>query len=104
MSRLARATRRHDGDLLFIVAGELGAVELRHCPNYACFYVHFPAEPELNILMGAVPHQCHILEGGCWEGLVACGGYDFDAPDVDTVPQWPALEELYEFYLEGGRG
>lgn len=109
MSRLVRAEREHNGNLLFIVAGERGAVELRHCPNYSCFYVHSPRpwagmyaiDPKS--VHGPGQGACHILESWCWAGLVPGEGYDFDAPDVNAVPQWKALEDLYELYLGGGR-
>jgi hypothetical protein len=116
--RLVRAERVYDGDRLAIVAGERGAVELRHYPNFSCFYVHSPDGPEAlgrravaatvrrrgrqASVPGLARHRCHILEGDCWAGLVPCGSYDFDAPDVDEVIQWEALEELYEFHLGGG--
>ena len=113
--KLVRAEREHGGSLLFIVAGELGAVELRIGPGYSSFYVHTPVYREdvaaravqarakrgRGSIPGLAPHRCHILEIDCWCGLVPCGTYDFDAPDVDTVPQWAALEELYQFHLAG---
>lgn len=116
MSRLVRAERTEDGCRQFIVAGEHGAVELRESPGYYTFHVHSPrwradlsrhavcAVSGSQGLPGLAPHGCSILEGDCWAGMISsCGDYDFDAPDVDTVVQWGALERLYVTYLAGGR-
>jgi hypothetical protein len=116
VSRLVRVERLCDGDRLFIVAGERGAIELREYPGYWTFYVHSPVYlPDVadrarsdvgrtEALPGLAFHGCYILEGDCWTGLIGCGGYDFDAPDVGEVVQWPVLEELYASHLGGGRG
>lgn len=116
MSRLVRAERLYDGGRLFIVAGERGAVEMRERPGYYwCFYVHSPvylpgvadrsvsAVGRAGALPGLALHWCYLLEGDCWTGLIGCGSYDFDAPDVEEVVQWGALEELYASHLGGAR-
>lgn len=109
MSRLVRAERSDGRNLLFIVAGEHGAVEMRETPNYHAFYVHSPVWREdlaaRSIqatarrggggLPGLAQHRCRLLEGYCWTGLTDGGAYDFDRPDVHEVIQWEALEDLY---------
>jgi hypothetical protein len=97
MSRVIRAERTDGADLLFIVAGEHGAVEMRETPNYHVFYVHSPVWREDLYL-----HRCRILETDCWTGLTGCEIYDFDRPDVHEVIQWEALEDLYRRKLGAG--